>query len=94
VGILILQSLLGVLAGLASLRWGLSIPLAPGVCSGFGCSSDVSLRGPMSTGLVRIAASAAAGNNMARRERRRSLRLQKARQYLGERPVSFWRFVA
>jgi DNA-binding NtrC family response regulator len=44
------------------------------------CIADVSLRGPMSAGLVRIAVSAAAENNMAWRKRRRSLRLEKARQ--------------
>lgn len=44
------------------------------------CITDVSLRGPMTPGLMRIAISAAAENNLAWRKRRRSLRLEKARQ--------------
>lgn len=43
------------------------------------CITDVSLRGPMSPGLVRIAISAATANNLAWRKRRRSMRLEKAR---------------
>ncbi len=44
------------------------------------CITDVSLRGPMSAGLLRIAVSAAAQNNAAWRKRRRSLRVAKTRQ--------------
>lgn len=44
------------------------------------CITDVSLRGPMTPGLMRIAIAAAAENNMAWRKRRRSLRLEKVRR--------------
>ena len=44
------------------------------------CITDVSLRGPMTPGLMRIAISAAAENNLAWRKRRRSLRLEKVRR--------------
>lgn len=44
------------------------------------CITDVSLRGPMTPGLMRIAVSAAVENNLAWRKRRRSLRLEKARR--------------
>lgn len=43
------------------------------------CITDISLRGPMSAGLMRIAVAAATENNLAWRKRRRSLRLEKAR---------------
>lgn len=44
------------------------------------CNTDVSLRGAMSAKLVQIAASATDDNCMAGRNRRRNLKLEKARQ--------------